>query len=39
MTDADRSTYAFASPPFGEFDMMWRRIAMYLTNEGFGAFE
>jgi len=39
MTDADRSTYAFASPPFGEFDIMWRRIAMYLSNEGFGAFE
>jgi hypothetical protein len=38
MTDEDRSLYAFRPPGFGEFDDLWRRISMYLSNEGFGVF-
>jgi hypothetical protein len=38
MTDEDRSLYVFRQPGFGEIDDLWRRISIYLTNEGFGVF-
>jgi hypothetical protein len=38
MTAADRTTYTFPLPGFGEFEGLWQRIAMYLRNEGFGTF-
>jgi hypothetical protein len=39
LTDADRSAYAFPLPGFGDFDVFWQRISMYLRNEGFGEFK
>jgi hypothetical protein len=38
MTDADRSAYAFPIPGFGDYELLWQRISMYLSNEGFGTF-
>jgi hypothetical protein len=39
MTDADRSTYSFPDPVFGEFAPFWNRISTYLTSKGFGTFD
>jgi hypothetical protein len=38
LTDADRSAYTLPLPRFGDFEVFWQRISMYLKNEGFGAF-
>jgi hypothetical protein len=38
LTRTDRSAYIFPPPRFGDFDVFWQRISMYLRNEGFGAF-
>jgi hypothetical protein len=38
MTGADRSAYAFPIPRFGDYELLWQRISMYLSNEGFGTF-
>jgi hypothetical protein len=38
MTDADRAAYFVPLPRFGEFEGLWQRIAMYLSNEGYGTF-
>ena len=38
MTDADRAAYVFPLPRFGEFDVLWQRISMYLHSEGYGPF-
>jgi hypothetical protein len=38
LTRTDRSAYTFPPPRFGDFDVFWQRISMYLRNEGFGAF-
>jgi hypothetical protein len=39
MTKEDRSTYIFSPPPFGDFDIFWQRISMYLEQEGYGTFQ
>ena len=39
ITDKDRSAYTFALPRFGEFDLLWQKICMYLDAEDFGAFK
>jgi hypothetical protein len=38
MTDADRSAYAFPIPGFEDYETLWQRISMHLSNEGFGTF-
>jgi hypothetical protein len=38
LTDSDVSLCQFDTPPFGEFNDLWRRVETYLENEGFGRF-
>ena len=36
MLEADRTMYAIPLPSFGECDLLWQRVLLYLENEGFG---
>jgi hypothetical protein len=36
MLETDRTMYIFPVPSFGECDLLWERVLLYLENEGFG---
>jgi hypothetical protein len=38
MTEADRATYRFPWPSFGDVETLWTRVSRHLRDEGYGIF-